>query len=102
MAKYSHSAIVELPINYILANQSERRLAREEYVERQGGRCQHCGNPLSGSPTKDILDKDIDRMLFPLSFFDCPVHLHHNHATGMTIGAVHNLCNAVLWQYYGE
>lgn len=31
-----------------------------------------------------------------------PVHLHHDHKTGLTIGAVHAKCNAVLWQYYGE
>jgi hypothetical protein len=30
------------------------------------------------------------------------VHLHHSHETGMTIGAVHARCNAVLWQYHGE
>jgi hypothetical protein len=28
--------------------------------------------------------------------------LHHCHQTGLTIGAVHAKCNAVLWQYHGE
>lgn len=44
----------------------------------------------------------VNMKLFPPNFFKHPVHLHHDHQTGMTIGAVHNHCNAVLWQYYGE
>lgn len=31
-----------------------------------------------------------------------PVHLQHNHDTGMTEGAVHARCNAVMWQYLGR
>jgi len=30
------------------------------------------------------------------------MHLHHNHETDMTEGAVHAYCNAVLWQYEGK
>ena len=44
----------------------------------------------------------ITNSLFPPNFFKWPVHLHHSHDTGMTIGAVHARCNAVLWQYHGE
>ncbi|AGI61771.1 hypothetical protein VCO139_0016 [Vibrio phage VCO139] len=40
--------------------------------------------------------------LFPKNMFQYPIHLHHDHNTGMTIGAVHARCNAVLWEYYGE
>jgi hypothetical protein len=40
--------------------------------------------------------------LFPKNFLKWPVHLHHSHDTGMTIGAVHSYCNAVLWQYHNE
>jgi hypothetical protein len=31
-----------------------------------------------------------------------PVHLQHSHVTGLTEGAVHAFCNAVLWQYEGR
>jgi hypothetical protein len=44
----------------------------------------------------------IDRELFPPGFFNYPVHLHHSHNSGLTIGAVHSYCNAVLWHYHGE
>jgi len=44
----------------------------------------------------------IKKSLFPRGFFGYPIHLHHSHDTGMTIGAVHAHCNAVLWQYEGE
>ena len=47
------------------------------------------------------LPANYDR-LFPESFFKYPVHLHHSHDTGKTIGAVHAYCNAVLWEYYGQ
>lgn len=33
------------------------------------------------------------------NFLQHPIHLQHNHTTGMTEGAVHNYCNAVMWQY---
>jgi len=55
-----------------------------------------------GPPEFLSLEKRIDWDLFPPGFLKNPVHLHHNHDTGMTIGAVHAYCNAVLWQYYGE
>ena len=48
------------------------------------------------------MEKWIDEELVPENFFKYPVHLHHSHYTGMTIGAVHANCNAVLWQYHGE
>jgi hypothetical protein len=31
-----------------------------------------------------------------------PIHLQHDHDTGLTEGAVHAYCNAVLWQYEGR
>ena len=39
---------------------------------------------------------------FPQNFLQYPIHLQHNHDTGMTEGAVHNYCNAVMWQYEGR
>lgn len=44
----------------------------------------------------------LQRKIFPKGFFDRPVHLHHSHDTGLTIGAVHAVCNAVLWIYHRE
>jgi hypothetical protein len=93
---------MELPLNYNKLSQIERRTCRELYVVRQFGRCYHCKERLNAEPHIDILNKHVDLSLFPKGFLNNPVHLHHNHKTGMTIGAVHARCNAVLWQYHGE
>lgn len=95
-------AIPPLPANYEELTPAERRAVREEYVRRQKGLCFHCQNPLTG-PASDIIELLwVDESLFPPNFFVWPVHLHHDHKTGKTLGAVHCKCNAVLWQYNGE
>lgn len=93
---------MKLPQDYTKLTQTERRSVREEYIRLQNGKCSHCGSLLSGIASKEIINKRVNTRLFPKSFFNWPVHLHHCHKTGITIGAVHNTCNAVLWQYHGE
>ena len=93
---------MKLPVNYNLLTPHERKLVREEYALMQGGKCSHCENSLNGPASDKIMNKVINLKLFPQNFMKWPVHLHHNHKTGMTIGAVHCRCNAVLWQYHGE
>lgn len=93
---------MELPVNYNSLTYSERREVRERYVKKQKGNCYYCGAPLSEEPTNEAKNKPILKGLFPINFFKYPVHLHHNHDTGITMGAVHSHCNAVLWQYHGE
>lgn len=93
---------INLPAHYPSLHWAERRMIREEYVRRQNGDCAHCGASLFGPPAENLRKMRVNRRLFPKNFFKYPVHLHHCHKTGMTIGAVHNKCNAVLWQYHGE
>jgi len=93
---------MELPINYDQSHWTIRKQAREQYVKLQEGRCWYCDKILSSPPRKNVSDLEINRGLFPEGFFKYPIHLHHCHKTGMSIGAVHNICNAVLWQYLGE
>lgn len=90
------------PKDYDKLTPNERRVLREEYVRHQGGNCYYCKAPLSGPPSMAVKKKKITPKLYPKGFFRWPVHLHHDHNTGMTIGAVHNYCNAVLWEYEGE
>jgi ribosomal protein L34E len=92
----------ELPVNYDKISSGERRIVREQYVREQDGKCCHCGQPLDALPAQRITENKIDWTLFPPFFLKNPVHLHHCHKTGMTIGAVHAYCNAHLWQYLGE
>ena len=91
---------MELPVDYRKLSRNERREIRLRYIRRQSGLCSHCGGDLN----HDSLEKHltVQPWLFPEGFFTHPVHLHHCHKTGMTIGAVHAHCNAVLWQYHGE
>lgn len=93
---------INLPVNYDNLRPSQKRVVREEYVKVQDGKCYHCGAPIEGRPSKEVLQKKVTAKFYPPSFFNNPVHLHHNHDTGMTIGAVHCYCNAVLWEHHGE
>lgn len=93
---------MKLPRNYNKLTNEERRQVRLQYVRLQKGRCYYCHSSLGGNPAHKSHGKAIKRSLFPKGFFKHPIHLHHNHNTGMTIGAVHNHCNAVLWQYHNE
>lgn len=93
---------IALPILYTPATPAKRREAREEYVRRQKGKCYYCKCSLSKKPPLHIRKMELNRGAFPRGFWKYPVHLHHDHNTDLTIGAVHNYCNAVLWQYHGE
>ena len=90
------------PVNYNETHWTERKAIREKYIIDQEGKCYHCKCSLSDAPSDEVVGTKINAKLFPAGFFDYPVHLHHDHNTHMTIGAVHSKCNAVLWQYYGE
>jgi len=93
---------MKLPVDYNKINWIEKRKIRNEYKKLQNNKCYYCWASLVEKPAKNVRDLPINKRLFPPSFFNYPVHLHHDHNTGMTIGAVHNYCNAVLWQYEGE
>lgn len=90
---------MKLPVNYEELHWTDRKKVREEYVKIQDGKCHHCGSSLFDEANES---RPINKKLFPKGFFDYPIHLHHCHKTGMTIGALHNRCNAALWQYEGE
>lgn len=97
--------VTALPARYSKLSKKQRVAVREAYIERQNGLCSHCGHPLHEQPPFSITDKIIRWEAFPggrAGFLRYPVHLHHNHHTDFTIGAVHSYCNAVLFQYYGE
>jgi len=75
---------------------------RNEYIEFQKGFCLYCKEPLNVAPPKIITDQFINWRLFPKGFLNAPIHLQHDHETGMTEGAVHAYCNAVMWYYEGK
>lgn len=93
---------MELPVLYSKLSIDGKRIVREAYTARQNGLCYFCKAPLSGEPPAEIKEKKINPKLFPTGFLSHPVHLHHSHDTGLTLGSVHSYCNAVLWQYFGE
>ena len=91
-----------LPVEYKKLSFHDRRLVREQYIKEQNNSCIHCGGSLGEVPPSHITKKTINWKLFPPNFLAYPVHLHHSHKTGLTLGAVHAYCSAVLWQYHGE
>lgn len=90
------------PVLYNKLTPSEKRAVREKYVMLQEGNCFWCKESLAGSPPKSVLSKKIDWRKFPPNFLKHPVHLQHCHKSGLTEGAVHAYCNAVMWQYHGR
>ena len=90
------------PQDYHALDWRERKALREEYIREQHGQCMYCCCPLSGDPPLAIQQREIDLSLFPENMLKYPVHLQHNHFTGLTEGAVHARCNAVMWQYDGR
>ncbi len=93
-----------LPVDYTTLDwkKGEMKIVREQYIELQKGKCFWCKSLLSDDPPKKVTDREINWNLFPKGFLNHPVHLQHCHATGMTEGAVHAICNAVMWQDYGR
>lgn len=78
----------------------ERKQLRESYIKEQNNLCMYCSSRLTSKPPENVLVKKINWKLFPLNFLKYPIHLQHDHNTGLTEGAVHAYCNAVLWQYH--
>jgi hypothetical protein len=93
---------MELPCDYTKLEPHEKRDVREQYIKLQSGLCLFCSGPLLLAPPKRIRRKSINWSLFPENFLQHPIHLQHDHNTGMTEGAVHAYCNAVMWQYLGR
>lgn len=93
---------MELPVLYETLTTWQKRHVRELYVKRQKGRCMYCEEALHTEPPKRITDIEVNEDLFPGGFFDHPIHLQHSHESGLTEGAVHAYCNAILWQYHGR
>ncbi len=94
-----------IPALYSKLRAARRMAVRERYVEVQTGLCYHCTMPLDGQPSLEVLAKKINWNAFPgreAGFLRHPVHLHHDHRTDLTLGAVHAYCNAVLWQHHGK
>jgi len=91
-----------LPVDYNSLHWTERRVVREQYIKEQKNICMYCGCSLSDSPPDTVKEKKINWKLFPQNYLKYPIHLQHDHYTGMTEGAVHSLCNAIMWQYEGR
>lgn len=92
---------MKLPVDYRTLDwkKGEVRAVREAYISQQDGKCYWCGESLDEPPPKRITEKPIRWSLFPKNFQRWPIHLQHCHYTGMTEGAVHMYCNAVMFQY---
>jgi hypothetical protein len=93
---------MNLPKIYDKLTHDERVAVRGEYRRIQKNKCWYCKEDLDKRPSREVLGKKIDLKWFPDGFFKNPVHLQHDHNTGLTEGAVHAKCNAVLWQYFGR
>jgi hypothetical protein len=92
----------DLPVDYDKLEWWEKKKVREQYMIEQENVCWYCKERLDQDAPKRITEKPINWGLFPPNFLKHPIHLQHDHYNGMTEGAVHSYCNAVLWQYEGK
>ncbi|TXH50325.1 MAG: hypothetical protein E6Q97_20650 [Desulfurellales bacterium] len=95
-------AVPLTPQRYSLLSPPQRRQLRGDYAAAQRGICLYCNVPLTTQPPRRIVDYPVDWSLFPAVFLNHPVHLQHCHKTDMTEGAVHAVCNAVMWVLEGR
>jgi hypothetical protein len=93
---------MDLPVKYDSLTWQEKRDVRNEYAKLQNGLCFYCNEDLSKGAPYSVTSKRINWKIFPPNFLKHPVHLQHCHKTGLTEGAAHAYCNAVLWQYHGR
>ena len=93
---------MNLPAYYDELTPYEKKSVRQQYRVLQNNNCWYCKTSLDGDPAEIVANKTIKLSLFPDNFLMYPVHLQHDHNTGLTEGAVHAYCNAVLWQYEGK
>lgn len=92
--------ILNLPKNYDKLTRYQRKLVKQEYIRIQNNKCWYCREDLNGPPADNVLKYTVHLKWFPDGFLDNPIHLQHDHNTGLTEGAVHAYCNAVLWEYF--
>lgn len=93
--------LTKLPVQYSTLSPQDKVRVRLEYIRRQDNRCCYCNAKFTEGIPESIWSKVIHRELFPANFFDYPIHLHHCHQTGFTIGAIHAWCNAVSFEHDG-
>ena len=91
-----------LPAMYDTLTWQQRGVVRDRYVDLQENKCWYCKHQLDGPATDYVQHLPINLRLFPPGLLKNPIHLQHDHDTGLTEGAVHARCNAVLWQYEGR
>ncbi len=89
----------KLPVDYTKLKIHEKAIVREQYIKEQNGKCMYCGESLKKPAPDYITNKYIDWDLFPENFLKSPIHLQHNHNTGMTEELFIIIGNAVMWQY---
>ena len=90
------------PVLYHQLSPRMKKEVREAYIKEQDGRCMYCKEDLTRPAAAAVLSKSLDMRRFPPQFLAHPVHLQHDHATGLTEGAVHAYCNGVMFQYEGR
>lgn len=98
----SWNKTIQLPAHYSSLTPTQRAIVRNAYIKQQNKLCYWCNSSLDDEPPVDIRNMHINWSLFPPHFLRHPIHLQHDHRTDLTEGAVHALCNAVMWQYYGR
>jgi len=93
---------IKLPAVYDSLSRTARRVVRDQYISDQKGLCWYCKADIRQTSPHETKKTKVRWWRFPgekKGFLRWPIHLHHDHNTGLTLGVVHAYCNAVSFDY---
>jgi len=86
---------LELPIKYSSLSGERLSAVKEAYTCLQRERCWLCGNNLWDLPKYIVENPKLMGLCGNQLAEHSPLHLHHDHDTGLTLGVTHAECNII-------
>lgn len=86
---------LELPTKYSSLSGERLAVVKEAYICLQRERCWLCGGNLYELPNHVVDNPNLIGLCSSQLAEQHPLHLHHNHDTGLTLGVAHAECNII-------
>lgn len=86
---------LELPTKYSSLSGERLSAVKDAYICLQRERCWLCGDNLYELPKYIVDNPNYMGLCYNQLAEQTPLHLHHNHDTGLTLGVAHAECNII-------